>query len=299
MENVHRKLEEAAASFNSVYAGLLEKAGVPQGGQVSTAMRYSALAGGKRLRPFLLKTASDLLGARPQEEQVWRAAAAVEAAHTFSLIHDDLPCIDNDNLRRGRPTCHIQFDEATAVLAGDALLNWAYGTLADESIHPAAEVRLALVRQLSQAVECMIHGEMWDVLAERGQDSAITETELAQLQSMKTGAMFNVCVQMAGTLNNAGAEAVEALQRYTFHLGLAFQMTDDLLDKTGTAEQLGKTPGKDQAQGKATFVTCMGAEETARRAAAEVEQAQAALAPFGAQAATLQALVRYVLERTH
>jgi farnesyl diphosphate synthase len=299
MKNLQESLKEAAVAFEDAFSRLLATASLPQGQRVSEAMRYSALAGGKRLRPFLLKASSDLLGAETQEEQLWRAAAAVEAAHTFSLIHDDLPCIDNDSLRRGQPTCHVRFDEATAVLAGDGLLNWAHGLLAAPETHPSADVRIALVQALARAVNTLIHGEMWDILAERDASKTMAEADLAQLQRMKTGAMFDVCVHMAGVLNRAEPEAMAALEHYTAHLGLAFQMTDDVLDTTGTAAELGKTPGKDATYNKATFVTCLGAEETKRRAAAEIAQAQAALAPFGARAENLQALARYVLERTH
>jgi Geranylgeranyl pyrophosphate synthase len=175
--------------------------------RISQVMHYSTLAGGKRVRPLVLLEAYRLMGGQ-QPEQALRAAAALEAIHTFSLMHDDLPCIDNDTLRRGKPTAHVQFDEATAVLGGDALLNWAYTVLSDPATHACAEVRCQLIQLTSRATHAMIDGEMWDILIEQG--GHLSATELAELQDLKTGALFQVCVELAAYLVWGVAEGVEA-----------------------------------------------------------------------------------------
>ncbi|MFZ2620177.1 MAG: polyprenyl synthetase family protein [Alphaproteobacteria bacterium] len=265
--------------------------------QVCAAMHYSALAGGKRVRPFVMLEAYQLLGGTDTAAAL-RVACAIEAVHTFSLIHDDLPCIDNDDLRRGKPTCHKQFTEATAVLAGDALLNWAHGVLADKSTHANAEVRCALIQALSRATHTMIAGEMWDVLAEQGGTAVTTEAELLAMQAMKTGAMFGVCVESAALLAGAEGAHVAALHTYTVKLGLAFQMMDDVLDVTGTAAQLGKTPGKDAASGKLTYTSLLGVAATQARAEALVAEAKAAVQLFGTATARLTQLADFVIGRT-
>ena len=224
-------------------------------GRVLAAMRYALFAGGKRLRPYLV-----LMGARlfdVPEARALRAAAAIEALHTYSLVHDDLPCMDDDDLRRGRPTTHRQFDEATAVLAGDGLLTLAFEILADPQTHPSGEVRAKLVSRLAQSggADGMIGGQMMDIEAP---NNRYGETEIVLLQRMKTGALFEFSAEAGAILAEAGPEDQARLRRFAEDLGLAFQIADDLIDATGDAATAGKAVGKDAEQGKATFITLHG-----------------------------------------
>ncbi|MDD9911872.1 MAG: polyprenyl synthetase family protein [Alphaproteobacteria bacterium] len=270
------------------------------------AMRYSVFAGGKRLRPFLILSTNQLLGGEQTpaiEERAVRVAAAIEMLHTFSLIHDDLPCMDNDNLRRGKPTCHVQFDEFTAVLAGDALLSSCFEVLADFQTHPDASIRAELVRiaAASTGPLGMMGGQMIDMLAEQREEGerVVEQGELARLQRKKTGALFQACCECAALLNHADKMVQLHLQSYARNVGLAFQMIDDVLDVTGTKEQLGKTPGKDAIANKATFATLLGVDGARRQAEALCEQAQEQLAHFGPEAQPLRLLARYIVNRSY
>lgn len=240
--------------------------------RLHAAMRYSLEAGGKRLRPVLVLASAELFGAR--DDSALPAAVAVECIHTYSLIHDDLPCMDNDDLRRGRPTAHKAFDEATALLAGDALLTHAFALFADG--YPA-ETGLALVRVLAEAAGSrhLIGGQMEDLLAEKKPDATAAELEFIHLN--KTAAMIEASLVMGGRVAGASGESLAVLRRAGRHLGLAFQIVDDILDATADTATLGKTAGKDARAGKVTFVKIHGLE-SARRLADE--QTRAALAEF-------------------
>ena len=263
-------------------------------GRVSEAMRYAVFAGGKRLRPFLTIAGADLFGV-PAARSV-RAAAAIEALHTYSLVHDDLPCMDDDDLRRGRPTTHRQFDEATAVLAGDALLTHAFAMLANPETHPSGDVRAALIARLAEAAgaDGMIGGQMMDMQAP---ERAYSLDEVVLLQRLKTGALFEFSCEAGAILAEAGEEHCTRLRRFACDFGLLFQITDDLIDATGSAEQAGKSVGKDQEQGKATLVSLHGVEHARVEAERLAAQAAEILSGYGPAADELRALPFFLLDR--
>jgi farnesyl diphosphate synthase len=256
---------------------------------VVQAMRY-ATQGGKRIRGFLVMEGAALHGV-PDALSV-TAAAAIEAMHAYSLVHDDLPCMDDDDLRRGLPTVHVKWDEATAVLAGDALQTLAFELLCDEALGAA---RLALIAGMARAAgaEGMVLGQALDIAAETAA-TPLTLPEIEHLQAGKTGALIG----WAGTAGAllAGADP-GPLRRYATALGLAFQIADDILDATGTEAATGKRVGKDAGAGKATFVSLLGLAGARARAAALVAEAEAALAPYGAAAETLKEAARFVIAR--
>ena len=262
--------------------------------RVQEAARYAIFAGGKRLRPFLTLQFAALFG--PPAEGAGRAAAAIEALHTYSLVHDDLPCMDDDDLRRGRPTTHKAFDEATAVLAGDALLTLAFEILADPATHPDGAVRSALVLRLAQAggTEGMIGGQMMDIVAPEhtfGADEVIT------LQRMKTGALFEFACEAGVILAQAGAANQALARAYARDMGLAFQIADDLIDVRGSVELAGKAVGKDEEKGKATLVGLLGVAGAEKEAARLADSAAGRLSAFGPEAELLRALPYFLLDR--
>jgi farnesyl diphosphate synthase len=263
-------------------------------GRIAEAMRYAVFAGGKRLRPFLTIAGADLF-AVPASRSV-RAAAAIEALHTYSLVHDDLPCMDDDDLRRGRPTAHRQFDEATAVLAGDALLTHAFAILAGAETHPSGTVRAALVAALAEAggADGMIGGQMMDMQAP---ERAYGLDEIKLLQRMKTGALFEFACESGAILAEAGEEHRLRLRSFANDFGLLFQVTDDLIDAVGTAEQAGKAVGKDREQGKATLVSFYGVEGARSEARRLAEHAAETLSSYGPAADELRALPFFLLDR--
>jgi farnesyl diphosphate synthase len=268
--------------------------------RVLEVMRYASLGGGKRLRPFLTVESAALFGVR--REHALMAGAAIECVHCYSLVHDDLPAMDDDDLRRGRPTAHKAFDEATAILAGDGLLTFAFDILARPETHPDPAVRVALVSGLARAAGLggMVGGQMLDLAAEGrfGADHAPRgEQGVLTLQAMKTGAILHFCCMAGAILGNAPAPQREAVSRYGRIVGQAFQIADDLLDIEGDAATVGKQTGKDAAAGKATIVGVLGLAESKARLAALVGEANDALAPFGADAAMLKAAARFVAER--
>jgi len=262
--------------------------------RLAEAMRYAALDGGKRLRPFLVAETGRVFGA--EEHRLVRAAAAVEAVHTYSLVHDDLPAMDNDDLRRGRPTTHVAFDDATAILAGDALLTIAFDWLSGEDTHPDPAVRCALVACLAQGsgVHGMAGGQMIDLQSE---GKTLTLEAITRLHAMKTGALITASCLMGAVLGGAGEEERACIEAYGRKLGLAFQIADDVLDATASSEDLGKTAGKDAAQGKSTFVSLLGLEEARRAAQQAGRDASRALDPLGAKAQTLRTLADFVVTR--
>jgi farnesyl diphosphate synthase len=257
---------------------------------VTDAMRY-AVRGGKRLRGFLVLEGARMLGV-PEDRSV-SAAAAIEALHAYSLVHDDLPCMDDDDLRRGQPTVHKKWDEATAVLAGDALQTLAFELLCDPALG-AAEVRMELVVGLAKAsgIDGMVLGQALDIAAETS--GALTLDQITALQAGKTGALIGFAAEAGAVI--AGADRAP-LRRYATALGLAFQIADDILDVTGDEAKAGKRLHKDAEAGKATFVSLLGLEAAARRALELVAEAEAALDPYGARATNLKAAARFVVER--
>ncbi|MGE0259246.1 MAG: polyprenyl synthetase family protein [Alphaproteobacteria bacterium] len=269
---------------------------VPPGleSRVYEAMRYSALAPGKRLRPLLVLASSHLFGvARGGALQV---AAATEMVHAYSLIHDDLPAMDNSDLRRGRPTCHRQFDDATAVLAGDGLLTMAFEVLADPDTHGDAAVRIELVAALAGAAGAagMVGGQMIDLIAET---TPLDIGAITRLQRMKTGALIAFACEAGAILAKASGELRAALRFYAHDLGLAFQIADDLLDVEGVAEETGKPVGADAVAGKATFVSILGVERARAQAELLVGQAVAHLDVFEDRAELLRQVARFVVNR--
>lgn len=258
---------------------------------VTLAMRY-AVRGGKRLRGFLVLEGARMLGV--PEARAVSAAAAIEALHAYSLVHDDLPCMDDDDLRRGQPTVHRKWDEATAVLAGDALQTLAFELLTDPALG-SAEVRVELVAGLAKAsgIDGMVLGQALDIAAETA-GRALTLDEITALQAGKTGALIGFAAEAGAVI--AGADRAP-LRRYAAALGLAFQIADDILDVTGDEAKTGKRLHKDAEAGKATFVSLLGLDAAARRARELVAEAEAALQPYGAGAVNLKAAARFVVER--
>jgi geranylgeranyl pyrophosphate synthase len=261
---------------------------------VHQAMRWSLFAGGKRLRPALVLAAGRAFGVRDAE--LLNAACALEMIHTYSLIHDDLPSMDDDELRRGRPTCHIRFDEATAILAGDALQTLAFQTIAEEE-SLSAEARVRIISEVARAAGTpygMIAGQAYDLAAESRE---VAGDELERIHLHKTGALIRAAVSSGALIAGAGADELKAITVYGAQLGLLFQITDDLLDVTATVEDLGKTPGKDARARKATYPSLYGIEASRTRARTAHTQACAALEQLERPTATLRAIADFILER--
>jgi farnesyl diphosphate synthase len=260
--------------------------------EVFEAMRYALLAGGKRLRPFLVLASAALFDV--PIERARRAACALECVHTYSLVHDDLPCMDDDDMRRGKPTTHKKFGEATAVLAGDALLTLAFEILSDEATHHDPKVRADLVLALAQAAGAhgMVGGQMIDMLAET---TSLDIGAVTRLQQMKTGALIRFAVDAGAIMGHARADQKHALHNYAHDLGLAFQITDDLLDVEGSAEELGKAVGKDDK--KETFVSLLGVERARMQANMLAEQAVIHMDHFDEKAELLRLLPHFVINR--
>jgi len=258
------------------------------------AMRHGTLEGGKRLRPFLLRETAQILGT--SAEMSLAAAVSVELVHCYSLIHDDLPAMDDDDLRRGRPTVHKAFDEATAILAGDALLTLAFGHLAEHGAPGDGATAARLVTELAAGAGTggMAGGQMRDIEAE---GSMLNETTIARMQAMKTGALIRASVRMGAILGGADNDALGHLTAYAEAAGRAFQLADDLLDVTASPEAMGKATGKDAEAGKQTLVARIGVEPARRHLGTIVHDAITALTPFGPEADTLRETARYFATR--
>ena len=289
------RLTSIAQEMEATLGAVLPK---PEGHQsvIMDAMRYAALGGGKRLRPFLMIETARMLGYA--DKGVHIAAAALECLHVYSLVHDDLPCMDDDDLRRGKPTVHKAYDEALAVLAGDGLLTHSFELLTRDDVHADANIRLALISGLAKAggTHGMIGGQVIDIsVSESDRDEKL----ITQLQDLKTGALIEYAVTAGATLAGATTEQHKALQNYARDMGLAFQIKDDILDVEGDAAVVGKAVGKDENLGKATFVSILGLEGAREKAAALGIKAKSHLDPFGKTAQTLCDTVDFVLERTH
>lgn len=299
-------LARDGARIEGVLDGLLGEGALPheivRPARLLDAMRHAVLGGGKRIRPFLLVAAARLFGV--EGAGVDRAAAALELVHCYSLVHDDLPQMDDDDLRRGRPTVHRAFDEATAILAGDALLTLAFDTTADPATHADPAVRAELVLRLARAsgLGGMVGGQVLDLTAEGrwsadGAPLALPDAEIRRLQAMKTGALLRFPLEAGAIMAGASADDVARLGRFGAIVGLAFQIADDLLDVEASAETMGKATGKDAARGKGTLVALHGAAAMRAELARLIAAAEAELAPYRAAAADLLAAARFVAER--
>lgn len=298
------RLSEIADSTERMLDSLLSPAILPgetaRPARFLEAMRYASLGGGKRLRPFLLIETARLLGV--EGEGVLRAAAALEMIHCYSLVHDDLPALDNDDLRRGRPTTHKAYDEATAILVGDGLLTYAFDVTADPATHPDPAVRIELVLALARAAGLggMIGGQVLDLEAEQALEPHRAE-EVIKLQSMKTGALLHYAVNAGAILGRAQAPARAALSAYGYALGAAFQVADDILDVEADEFALGKRAGKDAGRNKATLVAALGLDAARQRRDGLVASAIAALDAFPPDRKTtvLKEAARFVAARHH
>ncbi len=293
MTDFLNSLRKSAEAVNLTLERLLEMHDDPET-ELIEAMRYAVLDGGKRIRPFLTVSSADLFNV--ETERSLRVAAAIEMVHCYSLVHDDLPAMDDDELRRGQPTCHVKYGEATAILAGDALLTRAFEVLADDKTHPDPHVRSDLVMALSRAAGSagMVGGQMLDLIAE---ESDLNMPEITRLQRMKTGMLIAVSCEAGAVLGKATQGASHALHAYAHDLGLAFQIADDLLDVEGDENTVGKRTGKDEEAGKATFVSLLGAERAREQAQMLVAQACEHLDLFGEKADSLKNMARFVVDR--
>lgn len=292
-ETLTRSMAEAAARVTDALADVL-----PEPDQIEAplwrAMRYATLNGGKRLRPYLVLESARLFN--QSIDTAMRVAVAIELVHCYSLVHDDLPAMDDSDLRRGKPTVHKEFDEAIAILAGDGLLTYAFEILADQDTHASPMVRTELVKALATAAgpAGMVGGQMLDLIAETREFDAATVT---RLQRMKTGALITFSATSGAILAQASADQRLALHGYATDLGLAFQIADDLLDVTGSEADVGKQVGQDNARGKATFVSILGVEGARAQADRLADQAVQYLAHFDDRADNLRDVARFVVER--
>jgi len=290
-------VKQALTGFADTMTGTLEALlPLPAGpeGKLYDAMRYSALGSGKFIRPYIVRTSALIFGV--PETRYLRAGAAVEMVHAYSLIHDDLPAMDDDDMRRGRPSCHIAFDDATAILAGDALLTLAFEILAGADTHPDPQVRSDLVATLAarSGGSGMVGGQMIDLESEH---AAVDAALIARLETMKTGALIAYSSAAGALLGGAGTEAVNALETFGFELGLVFQITDDLLDVEGDEDDVGKKVGKDAEAGKATFVSALGVDGARHEARRVTDRALSRLDLFGTRADELRSVAEFVLAR--
>ncbi|MEY4722180.1 MAG: hypothetical protein RIQ46_1905 [Pseudomonadota bacterium] len=286
-------LRRIAADVDSLFDALLPVPADTRAPLVE-AMRYAAIGGGKRLRPLLLTATAAMYGV--DRAHALRAAIAVESIHVYSLIHDDLPCMDNDDLRHGKPTLHKAYDEATAVLAGDSLHAFAFEVLADPAMSGDPFVRAELVQTLavSSGASGMAGGQMMDMAAET---QSYDLGAITRLQQLKTGALLGAAVEMGAILGRVPQEGRTHLRGYARDIGLAFQIVDDLLDHEGDPEKAGKALRKDAGQGKQTFVSLLGADRAREQAGILVEQAVQHLGQHGSEADLLRAVARYIVER--
>jgi farnesyl diphosphate synthase len=290
---IRASMLRAGAEIDALFESLLPDPPDPRR-RLFQAMRYAAVGGGKRLRPILTLASAALFGI--QRSAAIRPALAVECVHVHSLVHDDLPCMDDDDLRRGKATVHCAYDEATAVLAGDALLALAFEILADPQTRLSPDLRSELAFELARASGAagMAGGQMLDLLPPEGK---VDLDEITRLQRLKTGALIGWCVEAGAIMGRAPAEVRTSLRGYGHCLGLAFQIADDLLDCDGDEGRVGKRLRKDEEQGKVTFVTLLGAERARRQAELLVAQAIEHLHGFGAEARPLEAIARFVIGR--
>lgn len=293
LEQLMQALEEVSAQL---YDKMDEVLPDPDNGvgTIAEAMRYAALSGGKRLRPFLTVQSSKLFGI--SNDAALHVATAIEFIHTYSLIHDDLPAMDDDDLRRGQPATHIKFGEAAGILAGDALLTYAFQLLADRDVHADPAVRCELIRSLAAAsgFRGMVGGQMMDLESE---NEELSIDQVIRLQRLKTGELFAISCEAGAILGKAPWQMRNALKAYAHDIGLAFQIRDDLLDAEGTRSETGKTVRKDDIAGKATLVSIMGIERAKEQSRILAEQAIRHLDVFDEKARNLRKLAEYIVTR--
>ena len=297
MPSFDEKLRDNAAQIERALDALLmaERLSGPGDApeRLIAAMRHGTLNGGKRLRPFLLRETATMLGVAAEYTEA--AATSVELIHCYSLIHDDLPAMDNDDLRRGQPTVHKAYDDATAILAGDALLTLAFGHLGVHgSTNPAIAARLVIELAAGAGTGGMAGGQMRDI---EGETTRLSEADIARMQAMKTGALIRAAIRMGAVLGGADRATLGHLTAYAEAAGRAFQLADDLLDVTASAESMGKATGKDSDQNKQTLVSRIGVEAAQRHLGDMVHDAITALTPFGPEATTLREAARYFATR--
>ena len=287
--------DQVAAEIDALFDGLLAIPPDPRA-RLYEAMRYAAIGGGKRMRPLLVVAACALF--HVDRGRALRVGLAVECIHVYSLVHDDLPCMDDDDLRRGKPTLHKAYDESTAILAGDSLHALAFELLADEATHEDPFVRAELVAELARAAgpSGMAGGQMMDLMAEC---SSLDLAAVTRLQQLKTGALIGFCLEAGAIMGRVPAEGRRPLRGYARDVGLAFQIADDLLDAEGEEAKTGKRVGKDCGRGKETFVSLLGADRARQQANLLVGQAIEHLQSFGAEADLLRAIARFAVERDH
>ena len=292
-EHLQTAMEDAVISVNAALDKLMPQTDLAEN-RLFEAMRYGVLNGGKRLRTFLVIESANLFNVDPSCSR--RVAAAVEMMHSYSLIHDDLPSMDNAALRRGKPTTHKAFDEPTALLAGDALLTLAFEVLGDESTHGDPRVRIELIHTLARAAgpHGMVGGQMLDLIGEKESFDVGT---ISRLQRMKTGMLMAFACEAGAILGKSGEPQRKALRNFAYDLGLAFQVTDDILDVEGDPQDTGKDAGGDEKAGKSTFVSTLGRDNARTRAEMLVEQAKSHLSMFGDRADMLREVADYVLSR--
>ncbi len=286
-------MERVRSDVDTAFDALLAIPADPRA-RLYEAMRHAAIGGGKRMRPLLVQASADLFNV--SRDSALRVGCAIECIHVYSLVHDDLPCMDDDDLRHGKPTVHKAFDEATAVLAGDALHALAFELLADPETHPDPFVRAELSLELARAAGAvgMAGGQMMDIEADK---SSFDLPTVSRLQALKTGAMIGFCVEAGAILGRMPPEGRVPLRAYARDIGLAFQIADDILDVEGDAAAMGKAARKDEQAGKATFLTLMGLDRARAQAHLLVDQAISHLHNFGTEADLLRAIARYVIER--
>ena len=294
-ETVNSYLKRRAVEVNEWLDRLVPSESTPPE-NIHRAMRYSLLAGGKRLRPALVLASGEALGA--DTDDLMPAACAIEMIHTYSLIHDDLPAMDDDDLRRGRPTCHKTFGEAVAILAGDALLTQAFRVLAADAPLRDAERQVRVIREIATAagtVDALIGGQVADI---EGEGKAVDAAMLEYIHRSKTGAMITASVVVGGIIAGATEDQLDKLRAYGERIGLAFQIADDILDVTSTSEQLGKTPGKDLAASKATYPAVHGIAASEARARELVIEAVGIVSSLNADTQILQEIARFIIARS-
>jgi farnesyl diphosphate synthase len=294
------EMKSTAADIERALGQLLDATALSGPGlppdRLIAAMRHGSLNGGKRLRPLLVRQAAGVFGVAPAATVT--AGLAIELIHCYSLVHDDLPAMDDDDLRRGQPTVHKAYDDATAILAGDSLLTHAFGLLASEAAHPDPAVRIRLVAELAAGAGAggMVGGQMRDI---EGETSFLTERAIAQMQAMKTGALIRAAVRMGAILGGASDEQLAQLTTYAEAAGRAFQLADDILDVTATPEVLGKATGKDAGAGKQTIVSRIGVSAARQELAEVIHDALSALIPFDARADGLRETAKFFADREH
>ena len=291
--DLRSELTEFASTFFPILSALIPSDETPST-RLPDAMSYAAVGGGKCVRPYIVRCSGDLFGV-PRDRSL-QVGAAIELVHAYSLVHDDLPALDDDDLRRGRPTCHRAFDEATAILAGNGLLVLAFQVLADPATHPSAETRLDLVSSLASAsgASGMIRGQMIDISCQFGPADLSVAKSLSRL---KTGALFSFCCSAGAVLGGCDSDTRQTLVEFGFDLGLAFQIVDDLLDVEGDEAALGKRAGKDAAAGKATLVSILGVGGARRELEKVRAMAALRLERFGDRANALKAVLEFVVRR--